>query len=123
LPQSYKITKPPPNFYKLDEKNWNIPPVILYHPKKLCEKNEIPIFIKSAIGNKNLRSFNRSIRDEFQKLVPGMKLKLYFVFGKRKTGMDALQKELDQFDDLIISNFSDEYNNLPLKVNKRGIKR
>jgi len=50
-----------------------------------------------------------------------MKLKLYFVFGKKKTGMDALQKELDQFDDLIIANFSDEYNNLPLKVNKRGI--
>ncbi|CBY15544.1 unnamed protein product [Oikopleura dioica] len=45
-----------------------------------------------------------------------MKLKLYFVFGKRKTGMDALQKELDQFDDLIIANFSDEYNNLPLKT-------
>ena len=47
-----------------------------------------------------------------------MKLKLYFVFGKRPTGMDALEKELEQFDDLIIANFSDEYNNLPLKVKK-----
>ena len=73
---------------------------------------------KSAIGNKNLRSFNRRIRDEYQKLLPGMKLKLYFVFGKRPTGMEALEKELAEFDDLIIANFSDEYNNLPLKVGK-----
>ena len=50
-----------------------------------------------------------------------MKLKLYFVFGKRPTGMDALQKELEEFDDLIIANFSDEYNNLPLKVKKSKI--
>ena len=47
-----------------------------------------------------------------------MKLKLYFVFGKRPTGMEALEKELAEFDDLIIANFSDEYNNLPLKVGK-----
>jgi hypothetical protein len=47
-----------------------------------------------------------------------MKLKLYFVFGRRPTGMDALQNELEEFDDLIIANFSDEYNNLPLKVKK-----
>ena len=45
-----------------------------------------------------------------------MKLKLYFVFGKRPTGMDALEKELEENDDLIVANFSDEYNNLPLKV-------
>jgi len=45
-----------------------------------------------------------------------MKLKLYFVFGKRPNGMEILQKELEQFDDLIIANFTDEYNNLPLKV-------
>lgn len=45
-----------------------------------------------------------------------MKLKLYFVFGKRPRGMEILQKELEQFDDLIIANFTDEYNNLPLKV-------
>lgn len=116
LPQSYKITQPPPNFHELEENNWNVPPAIASHPKKTCEKNEIPIFIKSAIGNKNLRSFNRQIRDEYQKLVPGMKLKLYFVFGGRPTGMDALQNELEEFDDLIIANFRDEYNNLPLKT-------
>ncbi|CBY08085.1 unnamed protein product [Oikopleura dioica] len=45
-----------------------------------------------------------------------MKLKLYFVFGKRPNGMEILQKELEQFDDLIIANFTDEYNNLPLKT-------
>ena len=32
--------------------------------------------------------------------------------------MDALEKELEEYDDLIIANFSDEYNNLPLKVKK-----
>jgi len=50
-----------------------------------------------------------------------MKLKLYFVFGKSSIGMDDLEKELIEFDDLIIANFSDEYNNLPLKVNKLHI--
>jgi len=46
LPQSYKITKPPPNFHKLDKENWNRPPAVLFHPKKSCENNEVPIFIK-----------------------------------------------------------------------------
>jgi len=66
LPQSYKITKPPPNFYKLDEKNWNIPPVILYHPKKLCEKNEIPIFIKKKVKKVDIKKENLSKNNIFR---------------------------------------------------------
>ncbi|CAG5110016.1 Oidioi.mRNA.OKI2018_I69.chr2.g4469.t1.cds [Oikopleura dioica] len=116
LPQSYKIMKPPPNFYKLEEKDYNVPPAILAHPRKTCEMNELPIFIKSAINNKKLRSFNRQIRNEYQKLIPDWKLKLYFVFGKKDAGMDLLYKELEEFDDLIIADFNDIYNNLPLKT-------
>lgn len=108
--------KPPPNFYKLDEKDFNVPPAILAHPRKTCEMNEVPIFIKSAINNKKLRSFNRQIRNEYQKLIPDQKIKLYFVFGKKEVGMELLYQELEEFDDLIIADFNDVYNNLPLKV-------
>ena len=81
------------------------------------EKAPFSIPNKSAINNKSLRSLNRQIRDEYQKLIPSLKLKLYFVFGKQETGMDILDEELTEFDDLIIADFTDIYNNLPLKVN------
>jgi hypothetical protein len=53
LPASYKIEQPPPNFYELEEKNWNVPPAIVSQPKKSCEQNELPIFIKKKVKNWN----------------------------------------------------------------------
>ena len=123
---SWIIDHIPPNQFKPDlpamylsnNFNWTVK---LHHAPK-CTENKILSLVKTSRSNVRLRrlvrlSYQLDMRNNPTQPFPLLR----FLLGKGSDGEDetiasAIRREIDEHDDIIIGDFVDSYDNLPLKT-------
>ncbi|CAG5094687.1 Oidioi.mRNA.OKI2018_I69.XSR.g13779.t1.cds [Oikopleura dioica] len=82
-------------------------------PNDACQKIVFPVFVKSTVTKVGLRNL---IRENF-KLWNIDSGKLFFIFGETtQSSREALENEIQKYDDIIITSYEDTYDNLPYKT-------
>ena len=82
---------------------------------ELCQASDLAVLVKTARSEKFERNW---IRDYSQKMseIGKFTLTLVFLLGDGHDGTEELMHEAELFGDILIGNFTDTYDNLPLKT-------
>lgn len=113
-PKSYLQTSMPPQI----QLNSTIKSVVtVVKPKTVPNPETIPIFVETALNNFVFRQLIRkSLSIQVAKNNDLSNYRLYFLLGNSEHHDAKLDKEINEYDDIIVGNFPDTYENLPYKT-------